>query len=52
MDDNDVRYIVERAVSDVRDEMQNELDRLTDELAKMHCRVTELEAMRHSHVHA
>jgi hypothetical protein len=43
MDDADVRYIVQEACRNLRDEMQNEIDRLTNDLALLHCRVTELE---------
>ena len=41
--ESDVRYIVHEAVRDLRDEMQNEIDNLTGEIAKLHCRIQALE---------
>jgi len=43
MDDADVRYIVQEACRNVRNELQEELDRLGDEIAKLHCRLEVLE---------
>jgi len=50
MDDSDVRYIVEQAVRDVRNEMQNEIDRLSGEIAKLYCQVKRLEDIAGLHV--
>jgi hypothetical protein len=43
MDDADVRYIVEQAVQEVRLDLTNKIDRLSNEIAKLHRRITELD---------
>jgi F0F1-type ATP synthase membrane subunit b/b' len=43
MDASDVRYIVEQAATDLRIELENEIDMLRNEVAKLHVRIAELE---------
>jgi len=43
MDDSDVRYIVEQAATDLRIELENEIDLVKNEIAKLHARIAELE---------